>query len=115
MTDAVRCLFCRIVAGEIPATLVGESPEAVAFRDLTPQAPVHLLIIPRLHVVSLNDPDAARVLGPMASLARELAEREGFAEAGYRAVMNTNGDGGQSVFHLHMHILAGRPLKWPPG
>lgn len=113
MTDS--CLFCRIVRKEIPATFVAETAECVAFRDITPKAPVHVLVIPREHVVSLDAATDAGLVGRMALLAADIARREGIAERGYRVVMNTNADGGQSVFHLHMHLLGGRSLGWPPG
>ena len=112
MTD---CLFCRIVRGEIPATRVAESPECLAFRDIAPQAPVHVLVIPRAHHGSLNDVTEAATVGAMAQLAQEVARREGILETGYRCVINTGGDGGQTVGHLHLHVLGGRQLGWPPG
>ena len=113
-TDAA-CLFCRIVRGEIPATLVYETPEVVAFRDINPQSPYHVVIIPRDHVASLNDVGDAAVVGRLALAATALAKREGFADQGYRTVINTNSNGGQTVYHLHMHLLAGRHHAWPPG
>lgn len=113
-TDS-ECLFCRIVRGEIPAALVYETPEVVAFRDINPQAPFHAVIIPREHVASLNDVRDPMTVGRLAAAAAELAAREGFAEHGYRTVINTNADAGQTVFHLHMHLLAGRHFGWPPG
>jgi histidine triad (HIT) family protein len=109
------CLFCRIVRKEIPAKLVYESEHCIAFRDINPQAPVHVLVIPRTHVVSLNDATNAAAVGRLALVAAEIARSEGIAESGYRVVCNTNRDGGQSVFHLHMHLLGGRSLAWPPG
>lgn len=112
MTD---CLFCRIVRGEIPATLVAESLECLAFRDIAPQAPVHVLVIPRAHHGSLNDVTETATVGAMARLAQEVARREGILETGYRCVINTGADGGQTVGHLHLHVLGGRPLGWPPG
>ncbi|MBK8249434.1 MAG: histidine triad nucleotide-binding protein [Gemmatimonadetes bacterium] len=109
------CLFCRIVAGEIPATIVREDDHCVAFRDINPQAPVHVLVIPRGHVDSLDtladDMVGARVL----AMAREVARQEGIATTGYRTVFNTNAAAGQTVFHLHAHVLGGRALDWPPG
>lgn len=109
------CLFCRIVRGEIPATIVRQDDHCLAFRDINPQAPVHVLVIPRMHVESmdaLTDSDiGARVL----AMAAEVARQEGIAASGYRTVFNTNGDGGQTVFHLHAHVLGGRSLAWPPG
>ncbi len=115
MTD--ECVFCRIATGELPADVVAESDEWIAFRDLDPQAPVHVLVIPRAHVASLNDLDAARreLAGELLLAARGVAEREGLAEDGYRVVTNTQERAGQSVFHLHLHVLGGRAMRWPPG
>jgi histidine triad (HIT) family protein len=109
------CLFCRIVAGEIPAQLVAETPEAIAFRDIAPKAPVHILVIPRRHVDSLTDAADAAELGAVAQLAARVAVQEGIAASGYRVVTNVGEDGGQSVGHLHFHVLGGRALGWPPG
>lgn len=116
MTDpAQSCLFCRIVRGEIPATIVAESPDAVAFRDVDPRAPVHVLVVPRRHVASLDaDADAAE-LGSVLLLAAEVARREQIAATGYRTVINTGSHAGQSVAHLHAHVLGGRDMAWPPG
>lgn len=110
-----NCLFCRIARHEIPSTVVTESEQLMAFRDVHPQAPVHILIIPKAHVESLNDIGDFTMVGKMAELATEIAEREGIAQRGYRVVVNTNADGGQTVFHLHLHLLGGRSLGWPPG
>jgi histidine triad (HIT) family protein len=109
------CLFCRIVAGGIPAKLVAESEECVAFRDIDPKAPVHVLIIPRRHVSSLDAADDPALLGSVAMMAAQVARDEGVASSGYRTVINTGADAGQSVGHLHMHVLGGRKLTWPPG
>ncbi len=109
------CLFCKILRGEIPARLVGEPDDAVAFRDITPQAPVHILVIPRRHVDSLATADNEAELGRILSLAGRVARAEGIAESGYRVVINTNDDGGQTVHHLHLHVLGGRRMNWPPG
>jgi histidine triad (HIT) family protein len=109
------CLFCRIVRGEIPATIVYESPETVAFLDINPQAPYHVVIVPKEHVASLNDVSDPLVPGRLAVVAAELARRDGFADRGYRTVTNTGNEGGQTVHHLHLHLLAGRPMGWPPG
>jgi len=109
------CLFCRIVRGELPVSLVAENAHAVAFRDINPQAPVHVLVVPRRHVASQAEATDAAELGAIALLAAEVARQEGVADAGYRTVMNTGGDGGQTVAHLHMHVLGGRPMAWPPG
>ena len=112
---AADCLFCRIVRKEIPATLVHESDDCVAFRDIDPQAPVHVLVIPREHATSLNDINDPAVVGRLALVAAEIARAEGIAESGYRTVINTNRDGGQTVAHLHLHLLGGRHMSWPPG
>lgn len=113
MADA--CLFCRIARKEIPATLVAETAECVAFRDINPQAPVHILVIPREHIPSPSAVTDPAIVGKLTQLAADLARREGVAESGYRLVMNTNADAGQTVFHLHMHLLGGRRMAWPPG
>lgn len=110
-----KCLFCRIAAGEVPADIVAEDEEAIVFRDINPQAPSHLLVIPRRHVGSLDDADEAIDLGSLMRLAAEVARDEGIADSGYRVVVNTNENGGQTVQHLHLHILGGRPMTWPPG
>lgn len=112
---AESCLFCRIVAGEIPATRVAETAECIAFRDVNPQAPVHVLVIPREHVASLDRASDPAMIGRMALLAARIAREEGVAESGYRTVINTNADAGQTVFHVHLHLLGGRQLGWPPG
>ncbi len=112
---ADNCLFCRIVRREIPATLVAETEDCVAFRDINPQAPVHVLVIPREHVGSLNEVTEPRLVGRLALFAAEIAQKEGIADSGYRAVINTNADAGQTVFHIHLHLLGGRRLAWPPG
>ncbi|MBL0172590.1 MAG: histidine triad nucleotide-binding protein [Gemmatimonadaceae bacterium] len=113
MTD--RCLFCRIVSGELPVTTVAENEYAVAFRDLHPQAPVHVLVVPRRHVASLADATDGVELGAVALLAARVARDEGIAETGYRTVINSGANAGQSVGHLHMHVLGGRQMGWPPG
>lgn len=111
-----NCLFCKMAAGEIKPAIVYENDDVLAFKDINPQAPVHLLVIPRTHVSTINDltEEHAHLIGKLALAAKTIANQMGFAAAGYRAVMNCNGDGGQSVFHIHMHVLAGRPLGWPP-
>ena len=109
------CIFCKIVAGEIPATIVKRTPLVLAFKDLNPQAPTHLLIIPTTHVGSLNDAKDGTMLGDLLVFAREIAHEAGIATKGYRVVVNTNPDGGQTVFHLHLHLLGGRAMTWPPG
>ena len=111
------CVFCKIIAGEIPADVVLENQDAVVFRDLTPQAPVHLLAIPRQHIATINDLSVAdsQQVGNLFLAAKAVAAQEGIAEEGYRTVMNCGEGAGQSVFHIHLHILGGRPLSWPPG
>ncbi len=111
------CIFCRIVAGEMPTALLYEDEECMAFRDLNPQAPVHLLVIPREHVESLDDVGLKDepMLGHLMRIASRIANDQGLAENGYRTVINTGASAGQSVFHLHVHVLGGRPLSWPPG
>lgn len=109
------CLFCRIVSGAIPAKIVAQSDDCIAFRDIDPQAPVHVLVIPRRHIASLDALDDPALLGPLAAMAAKVAREEGVASSGYRAVINTGADAGQSVAHLHMHVLGGRRMKWPPG
>lgn len=114
MTD--DCIFCRIASGELAVAKVAENEDCIAFRDIAPQAPVHVLVIPREHFHSLEDvPDAARVVGAMAALAQQVARYEKVASKGYRCVINTGADGGQTVGHLHMHVLGGREHGWPPG
>lgn len=112
-----NCIFCKIVAGEIPANKIYEDDQAIAFHDITPQAPNHILIIPKEHLESLNDAGKgdAPLLGQLLWLAPKLANQQGIAENGFRTVINTGVDGGQSVAHLHLHILGGRPMAWPPG
>jgi len=110
-----ECLFCKIVEGEIPATVVKRSPQAIAFRDSNPQAPTHVLVVPRQHLATLNDTSDVRLLGQLLLFAREVAEAEGLQQRGYRVVVNTNREAGQSVFHLHLHLLGGRQMAWPPG
>lgn len=120
MADAARdpdCLFCRIVAGEVPATVVAEDEHTVAFRDVAPQAPTHVLVVPRAHhrdAASLAAADLAGV-GALVATAARVAEAEGLVEGGYRLVLNTGRAAGQTVFHVHLHLLGGRDLGWPPG
>ena len=115
MSPAGSCVFCKIAAGEIPATVVKRADGMLAFKDLSPQAPTHLLDIPTTHVSSLNDAKDAATLGKLLAFARDVAQETGIATKGYRVVLNTNPDGGQTVFHLHLHVLGGRPMHWPPG
>ncbi len=111
------CLFCRILSGEIPSTKVFEDNVAYAFKDINPQAPTHVLIVPKEHIDSLNDISQGdeAMLGYLLRLAPKIANQLGVAESGFRAVINTGPDGGQSVDHLHIHLLGGRSLVWPPG
>jgi histidine triad (HIT) family protein len=112
-----NCLFCKILDGDIPADIVYESETAIAFRDINPQAPTHVLIIPRKHIATINEiaEEDQALIGSLYSAAREIAAAEGIAEEGYRAVMNCNEGAGQTVFHIHLHLLGGRVLGWPPG
>ena len=109
------CIFCKVAAGEIAATVVKRADGLLAFQDINPQAPTHLLVIPQEHVASLNEAQDAKLLGCMLGFARDLAREVGIAERGYRVVVNTNADGGQTVAHLHLHVLGGRAMHWPPG
>lgn len=112
------CVFCRIASGEIPAQVVGRTEHAVAFRDLSPQAPTHILVIPVVHLASPAEATGeagGRIMGQVMGLGVQVAGELGLAEAGYRFVMNSGRDGGQSVAHLHLHLLGGRQLRWPPG
>jgi histidine triad (HIT) family protein len=113
----MSCLFCRIIAGEIPSKKAYEDDTMVAFHDVNPQAPVHVLIVPRTHIATLNDAsdDDTLLLGSMQRRATAIAAELGLAERGYRTVFNCNSEAGQSVFHIHMHLLGGRPMAWPPG
>jgi histidine triad (HIT) family protein len=111
------CLFCRIVAHEIPAAIVYQDDRLVAFKDINPQAPGHVLVIPRRHIASLNDlsADDDALVGEMVRRASAIAGELGFSERGYRTFFNCNADAGQTVFHIHLHLLAGRTMTWPPG
>jgi histidine triad (HIT) family protein len=115
--SAENCIFCKIASGEIPSNKVYDDEVCIAFDDLTPQAPTHILIIPRQHVDSLDKADGSQksTLGHLLLTAAEIARDRGFAEDGYRVVINTNSAGGQTVFHLHVHLLAGRQFIFPPG
>ena len=112
---ASDCLFCRIVRGEIPASIVRDTEDLVAFRDINPQAPVHVVIVPRQHIASLNEATDAATLGQLSLTAAQIAKSEGIAESGFRTVVNTNRDAGQTVFHIHLHLIGGRDMRWPPG
>jgi histidine triad (HIT) family protein len=116
MTDN-DCLFCRIASGELDADIVYEDDDVLAVRDINPQAPTHVLIVPRKHVATINDLEAddAQTIGAMFLAAKRVAADEGIAEPGYRVTMNCNEGAGQSVFHIHLHLLGGRGLGWPPG
>ena len=117
MATDPNCLFCKIIAGNIEADIVYENERVLAFRDINPQAPTHVLIVPRDHVATINDLGDANVedAGSLFLAAKEVARQEGLSEDGYRVVMNCMEGAGQSVFHIHMHLLGGRRLKWPPG
>jgi histidine triad (HIT) family protein len=112
-----NCLFCRIIAGEIPGDFVHQDEQCVVLRDINPQAPMHMLVIPREHLESLDDASQndEALLGHLLRIAARVANDQGNAEEGYRTVINTGGGAGQSVFHLHAHVLAGRRMNWPPG
>ena len=114
MTD---CLFCRIIEGEIPSAIVHQDDSMVTFKDIHAQAPLHVLIVPRTHIPSLNDlsPEDDALVGSMFRRAAALAKEHGYHERGYRTVFNTNREAGQTVFHIHLHLLAGRGVTWPPG
>ena len=113
MTDA--CLFCRIVRKEIPATILLENEHVMAFRDIDPKAPTHVIVVPKVHVATLDDATDAGMLGELQLAAAAIARTEGIVEGGYRTVINCGADAGQSVFHVHLHLLGGRKLGWPPG
>jgi histidine triad (HIT) family protein len=117
VSSAQDCVFCRIVSGELPATLLAEGEHAVAFRDLAPVAPVHVLVVPRRHVqdASVLDASHGEVLAEMTALAAQVALEEGIASGGYRLVFNVGEDAGNTVPHLHLHLIGGRSLAWPPG
>ncbi|MCK5895959.1 MAG: histidine triad nucleotide-binding protein [Cocleimonas sp.] len=112
-----HCIFCKILAGDIPSHVVYEDEAVFAFRDLNAQAPLHVLIIPKTHIATINDLEAhhAEVIGKLYLAAKKIAADEGYSADGYRVVMNCGESAGQTVFHLHLHLLAGRPLDWPPG
>ena len=114
MTD---CLFCKIIAGDIKGAIVYQDNDLIAIQDINPQAPLHALIMPRQHIATLNDLTPANdgLDGSMFRAAATLAKEKGYAERGYRTVFNCNSEAGQSVFHIHLHLLAGRPMRWPPG
>ena len=111
------CLFCKMVSGEIPSNIVFENDSVLAFRDIDPKAPTHILVIPKKHIQSINElgPDDQSLAGEILLAAKTIAKAEGIETSGFRTVFNTNDDGGQTVFHIHMHVLGGRRLTWPPG
>ena len=113
----MSCLFCKIVSGEIPATVVFEDPELIVIRDINPQAPTHLLVLPKQHIATINDADSKdeQLLGRMILTGKKMAKAEKFSENGYRLVFNVNSGGGQEVYHIHLHVLGGRQMTWPPG
>ncbi|TAN39238.1 MAG: histidine triad nucleotide-binding protein [Nitrospirae bacterium] len=112
-----NCLFCRIIQKKIPARLVHEDETVVAFEDINPQAPVHILVIPRKHIATSLEisPEDNPLIGHMVRVAADIARARGIADRGFRLVMNTNPEAGQTVYHIHLHILGGRPMHWPPG
>lgn len=111
------CLFCKILDGEIPCDRVYENDHVIAFRDVNPQAPTHILVIPRTHISTVNDltADDKNIVGEMMLAAQAIAKQEGIEDDGYRLIMNCNEGAGQTVFHIHLHILGGRRMNWPPG
>ena len=111
------CLFCKIIAGEIPADIVMQDDDVLAFRDISPRAPTHILVIPKKHIATVNDLEAedAEVVGKLFLAAKSIAADLGLSEQGYRLVMNCNEAAGQTVFHIHLHLLGGRDFTWPPG
>ena len=111
------CLFCKIIAGQIPGSIVHQDDRVVAFKDVNPQAPMHVLVVPRRHIASLNDlgPDDDDLVGEVIRRGAALAAEQGHASRGYRTVFNCNAGAGQTVFHIHLHVLAGRRFAWPPG
>jgi histidine triad (HIT) family protein len=114
---ATDCLFCKMASGEIKPDMVLETDELIAFRDINPQAPTHILVVPRKHISTLNDlsPADAGIIDKLTLAAKVIAKRQDIAESGYRLVMNCNKGGGQTVYHIHLHLLGGRVMTWPPG
>ncbi len=113
----MSCLFCKISLGEIPSTILFEDEHVIAFRDIHPQAPIHCLVIPRRHIATINDlqPQDTELVGHMIQVGKNVARQEGLSENGYRLVFNVNEHGGQEVYHIHLHLLGGRKMHWPPG
>lgn len=114
---AMECIFCKIITGEIPAKLIYQDDDIVAFRDISPQAPIHILIIPRKHIERISDmkDEDAGLIGNLVLVGKKIAQDEGITESGFRLVFNNNKDAGQAVFHIHLHLLGGRKFSWPPG
>jgi histidine triad (HIT) family protein len=110
-----NCLFCKIIDNQIPSEKLYEDEDIIAFKDIDPQAPHHFLVIPKQHIATINDAKDATLLGKLITKAAELSKKMGFDKNGYRLIMNCNSDGGQVVYHIHLHCLAGRKLNWPPG
>ncbi len=113
----MECLFCSIAKQTIPADIIYQDDDVIAFHDIAPQAPNHFLVIPKKHITTINDlePEDASLFGKLAITAKQIATAQGIADNGYRLVMNCNEDGGQTVYHIHLHVLGGRKLQWPPG
>ena len=115
MARMFGCTFCRIIAGELPVQFLHEDSQCVAFQDMNPKAPVHILVVPRSHIASLNQDPDEEMLGHLLATAARIAKQKGIDGSGYRTVINTNAEAGQTVFHLHVHVLGGRIMGWPPG
>lgn len=117
VSDTDHCIFCKIIRGDIPAQVMARHDDLLAFADVSPQAPTHLLVIPTRHITRVTDLETqdADMVGRMVLLANQMASKAGIAESGFRLVFNCNADGGQSVYHIHLHVLGGRALAWPPG
>jgi len=115
MARMFGCTFCRIIAGELPAKILHQDPQCLAFQDNHPQAPVHFLVVPRKHMASLNEGIEEGLLGHLLAVASGVARQKGIDGSGYRTVINTNAEAGQTVFHMHVHVLGGRIMGWPPG
>ncbi len=109
------CLFCKIVRGEIPAKIIAETSDGLAFLDISPKAPVHVLVIPRTHSASLAETEDSQLLGSLMELCAQVAREQGIGDSGYRVIVNVKSDGGQTVDHLHFHVMGGRQMTWPPG
>ena len=110
-----NCIFCAIIQGDIPAEVLYSDESVLAFKDVSPQAPEHFLVIPKKHIATVNDATEEEIMGKLSIAASNIAKERGFAEQGYRLVMNCNNDGGQTVSHIHLHCLGGRQMTWPPG